>query len=146
MTTFSALRKLAKEIDPSVKVIHSDVSEYDDEENAIYLAVENDGEEMGFLRHLREVHNCKFARDFPFCLWTLLHEMGHHFTADEEYDEDEDTAVRLVCACVPYEEACNDTALQDLYYNLPSEYMATEWAIGFVSANFAHLRHLFGKK
>ena len=89
-----------------------------------------------FLAHLEEVHNCVAAHNFSARLWTLLHEIGHHFTLDEIDVEDEfTTRAMLSVISVPTDTQTKHNAFYQ-YFDLPSEYEATEWAAAYVENNY----------
>lgn len=104
---------------------------YDADLNKINIDPIDFIDDAGFMRHLRDTHRVPFilwAR-YSLATWSLLHELGHHF-CDEEVDESEhDEFVRAFCSMIPRDET--DKEMQDLYFNLPREYAATEWAIEF---------------
>lgn len=80
-----------------------------------------------FLNHIREIHEFDEVDEYCLALWTILHEIGHFVTQDE-YDGEQDYNNRRALAyksnATPYE-----------YYNLESEYLATEFAIDFIETN-----------
>lgn len=86
-------------------------------------------DDMGFLRHLREVHGCKEWNFVGVSTWALLHEIGHYHTID--YTED-DLATRALCAMVPAATARKSIKIQDMYFGIETEWEATEWAIDWV--------------
>lgn len=99
-------------------------SYFDFDSDCIYLdPTEND---CGFLRHLAQVHRCNFTNDYPLIVWSILHEIGHYYTlpfCDDDYE------LRLfLTICDP-----SIIEIQDLYFNLESEWEATEWAINFIN-------------
>lgn len=136
MTKYEILTKLTYDIAPEITLIFNDEDDgyYEYEMDIINIDVspKNDG---GFLRHLRKVHKCEYTDDFPLVLWTLLHELGHYFTLDD-IDTDEDLATRVLCSIVSSEVADRHEEVQDLYYNIPSEWVATEWAIDYIADNW----------
>ena len=65
-------------------------------------------------------------------VYSLLHELGHYFNDEEfEYEYDEDIAVRDFCSKFSMEKFEQSEHLQSLYYKLPSEFEATQWAIKY---------------
>ena len=136
MTRYEILEKLTYDIAPEIVLIFNDNDDgYYEYETDIINIDAFPKDDMGFLRHLEEVHKCKFAKDFPFVLWTLLHELGHYFTLDD-IDTDEDLFTRVLCSIVSKSVADEVPNVQDLYYNIPSEWVATEWAIEFITDNW----------
>lgn len=100
---------------------------YDDDQCLINVDL-TDNDDRGFLRHLAQVHKCKFVNEFDLIVWSILHEVGHYFTFDED-DLDNEFNDRLALS------VCEgaDEKIQDRYFNLPSEWKATEWAIKYLA-------------
>ena len=83
--------------------------------------------DMGFLRHMRECHY--WEPQFGLMIYSLLHELGHYYMQDC-IDENE-METRAYCALLPFEYVMQRPDIQDLYFNLESEFEATEWAIEY---------------
>lgn len=83
--------------------------------------------DMGFLRHMRECHH--WEPQFGLMIYSLLHELGHYYMQDC-IDENE-METRAYCALLPFEYVMKRPDIQDLYFNLESEFEATEWAIEY---------------
>lgn len=83
--------------------------------------------DMGFLRHMRECHY--WEPQFGLMIYSLLHELGHYYMQDC-IDENE-METRAYCALLPFECVMQRPDIQDLYFNLESEFEATEWAIEY---------------
>ena len=83
--------------------------------------------DMGFLRHMRECHY--WEPQFGLMIYSLLHELGHYYMQDC-IDEDE-METRAYCSLLPFEYVMQRPDIQDLYFNLESEFEATEWAIEY---------------
>lgn len=98
------------------------------ETNTIYYNKAQDPFDVGFIRHLKEKHYFENPEQYAIPLWSLLHELGHYFYPDEE----EDLVSKTICALLPYELAVESKTLQDMYYDSPDEYAATEWAIDWI--------------
>ena len=84
-------------------------------------------EDMGFTRHMREYH--LYEPQFKLLLYSLLHEIGHYYTQD--CIDEEELETRALCSLIPFEVIMKRKDLQNEYFNLKSEFEATEWAIGF---------------
>ena len=95
-------------------------------ENAIRLNLEDTSPlyDGGFLHHLAVEHKCSFVNEISLPLWTILHELGHLATEDECEDESEYLARELLN--IDGTELANKA-----YFNLESEWRATEWAIEY---------------
>ena len=91
-------------------------------------------DDCGFMRHLKEVHKCDFAYDYPLVLWSILHEIGHYETEWELTENDDEQELRTMLLLT--DERCKyDTRVQDMYFNLTAEWLATEWAIEWIKNN-----------
>lgn len=119
---------------PSLKVkfIEEGQTAYDWTEECIYVNITEACDEFGFLRHLREVHQCKEMKEFSLWTWVILHEIGHHFTLD--MCEEDEMEMRAICAIINTDKLTPE--ISDMYFNLESEWEATEWAINFVKSHF----------
>ena len=89
----------------------------------------------GFMRHLREYHTSAEGLDLPILTWSILHEIGHFYTWDEKF-EDEDELLEKYCythfPCETFEQCVE---MQNAYFDMESEWEATEWAIEFAKEN-----------
>ena len=83
--------------------------------------------DMGFLRHMRECH--KWEPQFGLILYSLLHELGHHYM--QSHISKDELEIRSMCALLPVETVLENTEIQDVYFNLESEFEATEWTIQY---------------
>lgn len=131
------VREFINSICPEMRVrFKRNSNYYESSNNTIYIDLKdtNDG---GFMRHLRAVHDYDYAYCFSLLMWTILHELGHYFTQDKYEDSDEDLVTREVCALVPREVSDADPKIQDIYFNLKTEWVATEWAIEFVKSHLS---------
>ena len=130
-----AIEKFIKEIDEELNVsfIKGIGSSFEAETNTVNIDF-SETEEYGFLRHLKEVHKCKFAYDYPLILWAILHEIGHYETEWELLEDDDDTEIRNWLSFTDKSFA-NDIVIQDMYFNLNAEWYATEWAIEWIKNN-----------
>ena len=107
-------------------------------QKTIYIATKPIENDYGFARHIEEKHFFAEVYNFSAVMWAILHEIGHYFTID--YCVEDDRATRALCALFDNPPK----AIQDLYFDLESEYEATEWAINYVNAHTA-LCKLFSK-
>lgn len=126
------IRLLVKMIAPRVHVRASkDITAFDFTTNTLYYNAQNTADSFGFMRHLREEHHADPKLASPG-VWAVLHELGHYFTDD--FAED-DLQIRALCAMCDEETARDSKIIQDLYYSIPCEWEATEWAIDWVEAH-----------
>lgn len=130
-----AIVKFVKAIDEELSVTFIKGVGYYFETNTNTINVDfTETDDCGFLRHLHEVHNCKFAYAYPLVLWSILHEIGHYETENEVEETESDEELRFWLSLTG-EELAHNTVIQDRYFNLPSEWEATEWAIGWLTDN-----------
>lgn len=134
------IQTIARQTEEEISVLFAEDEPmaYDWENNAVIIGYDLDDEQStsAFLDHLRNTHKCNFARKFSARLWSVLHEVGHHFTQDDELYEN-DLEMRAILALVPTpttDEGYRNIA--NMYFDLPSEYEATEWAINYVRNNY----------
>ena len=138
-------RALVKELtDGELIVKAGDVTELDFENDTITLNLDGTEPDLGFMRHLREVHKEHHTYEVDERIWAVLHEVGHYMTVDdlcEGYEEEEEKP-RALCALLTTEEVAASPKLQDLYFNLPSEWEATEWACEVVESDLKKYKEL----
>lgn len=135
------IRLVIKMLDRHTKIKFEDDDSsgaYDHEENTVFIGSNCGNKELqvAFQKHIRNKHHYDSAHKFSATLWTILHEMGHHFTSDDfdESIEDEEAPIRAMCAMIPLNEAM-EKGIEDTYYDLPTEFAATEWAINFIKSH-----------
>lgn len=108
-------------------------SYFDDEEEAINIDLHDLQNDKGFFRHLRTAHKCEWWKNYSPLLWTILHEVGHYYTLND-FDMDDEMDERFALSMVS-DDALDMPEVQDRYFNLPTEWAATEWAIQFIKDN-----------
>lgn len=132
MKATDILQLLHRMAESETELVFADTTEYDYAEDKIYMNL--DGEpDMGFMRHLLTYHcnpqERKWAVKIDEILWSLLHEIGHEMTMDFVEEDEKDETTRALCAMTSLEEVKGNIPLQDLYFNLPLEWEATDWAV-----------------
>ena len=89
---------------------------------------------------LKDFHRAWITENFgveisadAYFLFSLLHEVGHHYTIGDLTEEDlkYETFCREVLSC------SNDTPeeVNEAYFNLPAEILATQWALEYMLNN-----------
>lgn len=129
------IENFIKSIDEELNVsfIEKDGWNFETTSNTVNVAI-SDTEDCGFFRHLKEEHKCEFANEFSLTLWSILHEIGHYETEDfVDFDEELDDRVMLY---LTDDVVKTNKKIQNKYYNLPSEWEATEWAIEWITENW----------
>ena len=119
-----------KSINRHIKIRPSSTTCFGLDEDTLFLNV-LDIDECGFLKHMSEEHFCHCTYDYDILLWIILHEIGHCETQYFLSDSEEDYGYRDLCQRIEFDLLTQNEALQRLYYNLSSEYEATEWAISY---------------
>lgn len=134
MSITSAIKNFIWSIADVEVVFDTDEGSYfDGDTDTININLNELNQDYGFMRHLREVHKCNFWDKYSPLLWTILHEVGHYYTLDD-YDSEAEEGERIILSLVN-EKGLQNPMVQDRYFNLPSEWGATEWAIHFVEDN-----------
>lgn len=84
------------------------------------------------------VKDCFGFFGHPFLI-SLLHEVGHHFTLDSIsqscYDYCAEQKERINAEMLSADTLEKAKALEYQYFNLPVEYLATEWAVRYCKEN-----------
>ena len=127
------IREFVKLIDEEITVCFSDDCYYDYADEWVFYAPDRT-EDNGFVRHLYEFHNC----DLDLCAltWSILHEIGHYYTWDDKYETEDEMWERYCYQHFPCETFEQSKNMQDAYFNMESEWIATEWAIEYAKENF----------
>lgn len=124
-----------KSIAPKIKVYFNPLDDCHyrqiDEAVNINLSQASNEEDGGFRTHLALVHKCHFVNEISLPLWSILHELGHHFTADVDLDEKIDLFQQRVQLSA-MQEHLTDEEMSNAYFNLADEWEATEWAIDYI--------------
>ena len=131
------VKRIIKMLAPDVKVTNNinKRTTFDFSKNVVNIGYDFDKDEYGFAYHLKNTHKCKFAYNISYQLWAILHELGHYYANAGIEDEEQARFVRSVCAMLGDEVVKKDRNIQAMYFNLPSEWAATEWAIDFIRKN-----------
>lgn len=144
-----ALKKIQNNIAEFVKSIDEELSTsfnigegyyFETETNTVNVDL-TDFEDCGFMRHLKEIHKCSFAYDYPLFIWSILHEIGHYETEWELLEDDDEAELRFWLS-LTNEDCRNNIEIQNKYYNLTAEWEATEWAIQWIKENKDELKKL----
>lgn len=129
-----------------VKSIDEELSVTFVKDGYYFLSAENtvnidltDFDDCGFMRHLKEIHGCEWADELDLHLWSILHEIGHYETECDIDEDDAEQELRFLLSLTD-ESIAHDTEVQNMYFNLTSEYYATEWAKDWVAENFVQAK------
>ena len=122
-----------KTINPFIKVnlYYGEGSAYSFTDKTIHLNLRDIEGENEFLNHLATIHKCSFVNEFPLELWTLLHELGHHYTKADIINPELDYLARVAINNTDTSSYENTQDEANAYFNLESEWRATEWAIRY---------------
>ena len=83
-----------------------------------------EGKEM-FQNHIKSTYGLDISNEEDYQLFSLLHEIGHHFTMDDMEDEDSENELLMRQLIHMIDD---ETTAQETYFNLPSEMLANDWA------------------
>jgi len=133
------IRRIVRSIAPELRVTFKkgNGNWYDEDEHKVNFDFEDVSPDTdgGFLYHLEHSHECGEVLTVPFSVWTLLHEIGHYFTLDFVRRTEQTEFIKIVCSIYSREEAQANPELAKMYFDLPEEWHATEWAIDFVQSH-----------
>ena len=118
-----------------VKIDTTDSTCFDFEHRNLIVGYDFDEDNYGFTYHLKNTHKCRYAYKISHRLWAVLHELGHYYTEQGIEDSEQYQQVRAICMLVGDEVVRKDRKVQAMYFNLPSEWAATEWAINWVKTH-----------
>ena len=127
------VKLLAPEL--NVEFSEKDQTHFNEQLNLIVIGKDfnSDGEE--FLAHIERAHFYEKVGSFSLRFWTLLHEIGHYMTCSISEDEIESYTDYMLY----HINSENKT-----YFDKPREWLATDWAVGYVVAHPV-LSYLFNK-
>ena len=128
-------RLVVKMINRHIKVMFGkdEPTCFDHDTNTLIVG-EREFEEVDepFFKNILQEHEYGSVYCYSPQLWYLLHEIGHFYTDDNVKETEADMLARMMCAITPIEEVENDQETMNIYFNLPKEWAATEWAIEFI--------------
>lgn len=127
----------AKYLSPLTRIeFGKDGNAFDFDRNVLEIDVDElCGSDYGFMRHLKEVHDCSWADDISITIWTIAHEIGHKMTYEDLECEGE-PLMRDLLNMVDSQKLASDPSVQDLYFNMESEWEATEWAREWIKNHY----------
>lgn len=117
---------IAHSFDEELTVVLGEEFVYIYAESTVIFGTGNLPEEQKlFCDHIKETYGLDISQKEDYELFSLLHEIGHHFTMDDLEDEDAENELlmRNLIHCIDDVTIANET-----YFNLPSEVMANDWA------------------
>ena len=77
-------------------------------------------------------------------LWSLLHEIGHHETWDDLTDSELELSAALKDAITDNENV-SDNGRDFIYFYIPDEYAATEWAANYMIENSQEIKAFWSR-
>lgn len=125
------VREFVKSIDSNYRVRYSNQCECDIDNEVIYINFKMDNEVEKIFESF-----CKktFGEVFPRVLISILHEVGHIETFDDDRNEERYERYALLQILWDNTEIDKET-LHHRYYNLPGEIEATTWAVDYIRNN-----------
>lgn len=129
-------------------VLNGDWAYYGDENKLTYSIVEGTLEDIWFNEFVKERFGYKVKNTFMI---TVLHELGHHFTLENVYENDcvydfcmrEKERIEKEMKKAKTKKEAKKIEFQ--YFNLPDEIMATEWAVNYARENKKELEEMWEK-
>ena len=117
------LRKFIREIDEDFKLSFGKAFEVDIPEEEIFVTFNKDEEiDKMFLKFLKK----EFNIEMDMFLISLLHEVGHIMTYDDDMNDDRSMVYGLLK--VQFDEGkANIKEYNDMYFHIPAEFEATAW-------------------
>lgn len=97
-----------------------------------------------FIKHIKEKHHFPQIMQINENLFSLLHEIGHYYTFSCCLVTDEEEEIRTFYCDLPEETPSAlvlNSTFMDIYYDLPLEWEATEWAIQFCKKHWDLVMH-----
>lgn len=125
------IKDFVKNIDNDFEVYEGDTFEANVAQEEVYITFSDSKENQEtYLKFLKQ----EFGKDFnPFVI-SLLHEVGHIKTNDEEMLEDRDLVYGLLKMDF-YNGTSSIEEYNNMYFRIPAEYSATEWAVDYYNKN-----------
>lgn len=110
-------------------ILGKDFAYYPVTEQVQFTLVMEDRADKIFRKFIADTFNYEIKDMF---LFSLLHEVGHHFTIDDfEYEElDKEWKHKSRIEWEIDEDNYNEKSIE--YFSLPSEYAATAWAVSYM--------------
>ena len=125
------LRKFIREIDEDFKLSFGNAFEVDIPEEEIFVTFNKDEEiDKIFLKFLKK----EFNIEMDMFLISLLHEVGHIMTYDDDMNDDRSVVYGLLK--VQFDEGkANIEEYNDMYFHIPAEFEATTWGVQYYLEN-----------
>jgi RNA processing factor Prp31 len=123
---------IAHSFDEELTVVLGDEFTYIYVESTVIFGTEIYPEEQKlFCDHIKKTYGLDIDQKEDYELFSLLHEIGHHFTMDdlEEEEAENELLMRNLIHCIDDVTTANET-----YFNLPSEMLANDWAFDHFEA------------
>lgn len=127
------VRAFIKEVSKDVKVKFQKWDmECDVDEETVYIGkIHDKNTDKYFLNFLKEI--APGAENYNIFLMSILHEIGHIMTWDEDDANNKD--ILYGALRVMYQENKNDEEYNNMYFRIPLEYNATMWGIEFAQTH-----------
>lgn len=127
----SIVKDFVKQINPDYRVKYSNQFECNPIEEIVYINFRHaeDANDL-FSKFCQE----QFGKSYNAVLISLLHEIGHIETFDDDLDEERGNRYALLQYLWDNSDIDRET-LHFEYFRLPSEIEATTWAVEFIENN-----------
>ena len=110
----------------NVEFSEKDQTHFNEQLNLIVIGKDFDDDGEEFLAHIEAAHFYEKVGSFSLRFWTLLHEIGHYMTRSISESEVESYLGYMLNQI----NSENKT-----YFDEPREWLATDWAIEYVTAH-----------
>lgn len=132
----SKYAELGKRISKGLKVRRGDDFYCYPDDNQIFIPmIWNEKDVNHFMENIKTRYNSEWVDKIDNYIWCFLHELGHIKT---DANSIIDTLCRPILTTLA-NLSILPKVMQSLYYKLPKEYNATEWAINYVNEHFNEL-------
>lgn len=130
MDRMTIINEFLQSIDPELSAVEGNEFEYEYATSQITVSFGDDPRGAYFMAHLYKTF--RPCIHLPLFIWSILHEVGHHETANEACCDSDDNELleRGLAAILPDLDIASD-----LYFNLTDERYATEWAVDYAEQN-----------
>lgn len=118
--------------DFNVRVTLGDCFFYDPDTCTVYFTPFSSSSDE-FHRHWILQNFNYTIKEREYFLFSLLHEVGHHYTFSDLTDEDLQYEIFCRKILENFDKYRTADEINEAYFNLPAEKLATQWAIDFMS-------------
>lgn len=141
------LLNFIKSFDEDVEVVYvPKIQPMFSSEGTIFIGDDFENNATYFVDHMVEKHLCApdLVKSLSIPMWSVLHEIGHYFTWDDEEWEKEQIARHLIDYVSKGKTFMSLESVRKIvqfrHFDLPLEWVATDWAIDYVETHLEELK------